>query len=355
MLEVSVEGGFKASRRLHITAGHFAAPWSMAGAFVTERYPELSATRWGKLRCRYLTGRTLGEEQSYILARQKLVAGSGASMFPGNSLPRPGLLLNPWSIGKTQTDRQEAKSGDSYSKVQDSLLGSTVGGAARRRAAGRGGGGGGSGSGGVCNFAAQLRSQKSLLHEQNVDFLPSPSRVLFNMPIPADGVVRIPLTEIAPGATSAGDGGRGASPFLTLMCIDSVHSAVRHVALREKGLPGSASRYRSLILQQPLNPSLHVIQQRRVKALLADEEHSLTAASDTKVSEYETLESVFTLFGTLSNDSVMRLEFNWLLQWPTLSDAAKAEKYSKYCCHEVNLFLWKKDPAFFTKVRANEC
>jgi hypothetical protein len=46
------------------------------------------------------------EEVSYILSRKE-----HKCRFPGNTLPRPGLLLNPWVVGSTETDTQVADMG----------------------------------------------------------------------------------------------------------------------------------------------------------------------------------------------------------------------------------------------------
>jgi hypothetical protein len=47
-------------------------------------------------------------------------------------------------------------------------------------------------------------------------------------------------------------------------------------------------------------------------------------------------------------NDVKNLDF--LLLWPSLDQEEKNKKYSKFCCHEVNLFLYFKDPEYFSKV-----
>ncbi|MEC8197514.1 MAG: hypothetical protein VX228_14690, partial [Pseudomonadota bacterium] len=44
----------------------------------------------------------------YVLDRQ------GAEKFPGNLLPRPGLILNPWSVRSTETAKKTAEKGGEY-------------------------------------------------------------------------------------------------------------------------------------------------------------------------------------------------------------------------------------------------
>src|SRR5205823_5297142 len=43
-------------------------------------------------------------------------------------------------------------------------------------------------------------------------------------------------------------------------------------------------------------------------------------------------------------------EFAFVTRWPKLKDTEKRELYSKYACHELHVFLSRKDPAFFNTV-----
>lgn len=43
-------------------------------------------------------------------------------------------------------------------------------------------------------------------------------------------------------------------------------------------------------------------------------------------------------------------ELSFLLKWPTLDEETRLKQYSKYQCHEVNIFLYFKDKDFFHKV-----
>ena len=58
--------------------------------------------------------------------------------------------------------------------------------------------------------------------------------------------------------------------------------------------------------------------------------------------------SAYRLLSTLSpNDNLT--EFAFILNWPSLSEEQKQEKYSKYACHELNFFIYQKDGTFFKK------
>src|SRR6185436_17676481 len=51
-----------------------------------------------------------------------------------------------------------------------------------------------------------------------------------------------------------------------------------------------------------------------------------------------------------SSDLPKLIEFGFVLNWPKLKPEEQRTQYSKYACHELNFFLFKKDPKFFATV-----
>jgi len=43
-------------------------------------------------------------------------------------------------------------------------------------------------------------------------------------------------------------------------------------------------------------------------------------------------------------------DLEFLIKWNTFSDEEKNKKYSNFCSHEVNLFIYFKDPQYFKAV-----
>ena len=68
-----------------------------------------------------------------------------------------------------------------------------------------------------------------------------------------------------------------------------------------------------------------------------------------KIELYDSLAKVYRLYATLSGNATLT-EFGFILGWPTLELDKKHELYSKYACHELNIFLHEKDPQFFQDV-----
>ena len=77
-----------------------------------------------------------------------------------------------------------------------------------------------------------------------------------------------------------------------------------------------------------------------------------SAGTFVKVEPYGSLDKVAGLFTSLSGQSALASKFGWLLTWPALSDAEKRARYSAAACHEVHVWLFFKDHAFFVAVVA---
>jgi hypothetical protein len=63
---------------------------------------------------------------------------------------------------------------------------------------------------------------------------------------------------------------------------------------------------------------------------------------------YDNLEKCFHLVCTLlPGQAAVLEEFRFLLRWPHLDAEERTKLYSKYACHELNVFLYLRDRAFF--------
>ncbi|MBN2582419.1 MAG: hypothetical protein JXL80_05075, partial [Planctomycetes bacterium] len=64
---------------------------------------------------------------------------------------------------------------------------------------------------------------------------------------------------------------------------------------------------------------------------------------------FDSLDKVYRLYSVLNRNDALT-EFAFVLNWPKLSAEDKQKQYSKYACHELNFFIFKKDPEFFRQV-----
>ncbi|MCA9031128.1 MAG: hypothetical protein KDA66_09990, partial [Planctomycetaceae bacterium] len=166
----------------------------------------------------------------------------------------------------------------------------------------------------------------------NLDFLADASAVLTNLTANESGVVEIPLNALGPHQD------------LHVVAVDPLSTATRRLTLPEQKLT-----FLDLRLVQGLDPQQHFTMQKLIDVVPNGQEFVLRDVVTSKFEKYDSLARVYGLLTTLNSDSNFH-EFSFLLTWPDLSDEEKQTLYSKYACHELSFFIYKKDPAFFTRV-----
>lgn len=254
----------------------------------------------------YLTGRELGDELRYILDRRR------ATRYPGNLLARPGLLLNPWSLRETVTGRTEGKAGGRWRQPPS---GAKTGESER-----------------IIFYGSESGARGGVRFSPNHDFLPEPSLVVANLIPGTDGAVRIPRSRL------------GTHRLVNAVVVDGASVIERQLWLEDK--PWSP---KDLTLAKSLDPTERFTERKRITAVRAGEALRIERASSAAFEIYPDLASVYRLYLTLSSNSTLA-EFSFVLDWPNRPDDEKRALYSRYACHELNLFLWRKDPGFFTSV-----
>ncbi|MEO6596811.1 MAG: hypothetical protein ABIP94_18850 [Planctomycetota bacterium] len=255
----------------------------------------------------YHSGRKLGDEYRYVLERRF------ATKYPGNMLRRPSQLLNPWSI-------------DDNSFNAPVGLGGGAGGQFGGRAGGRSRGAPGSADAGPAGVGANPGTHA------NLDYLPRASAQLTNLMPDANGVVRIKLADLGEGQ------------IVHVLALDGDQALYDTVVRTEQPL-----RPRARQLANALDGTQHFVEQKRIQFVSGGSTTTLDDARSAQVEVYDSLASVYQLLTTVSKDASLA-QFAFLLQWPKLPRAEKAELYSKHACHELHFFLHQKDPEFFAAV-----
>ncbi len=285
--------------RLHVFATRFQPAYSAFGNLGRVGDPEPYLIVPAKAQSLYLAGRNIGDEYRYIIDRKY------AKKYPGNMLRRPSLLLNPWAIRKTEAGRQDAAKGDELEGRGTEGRGLAGRAAAKRKQPDRGG-----------DFA-------------NLDFLAQGSAVLLNLAPDDKGLVKIDRKDLGP------------HQHLHLVAVDP-----RDTVYRTVSLPEVKRGPRDLRLASGLDPAAHFTQQKQISVVRQGEKFVLADAASSKFEAYDSLAKVYTLFSTLNNDPKL-VEFGFILNWHKMKDDEKRAKYSKYACHELSFFIYKKDPKFF--------
>jgi hypothetical protein len=318
--------------RVHVFATFFVSTWDAGAAFARLSLPHPSYKTCAPPLTRYLGSRTLSEEIKYVLDRQAALA-SDAPPLPGNLLPRPSLLINPWSLGTADTEVQEAKGGSEFARHRDAAYN-------------RGGGGG-----------AAVATRQVLATEHNrymcMDFLSRPSVTLANLRPDANGVVHIPLSQLA---TAGYDRTADWDLSLTVVAVDawSTAATTAPITLPKAVEATRGAPFRDLTRSGSFLPlDTHVVHSSK-SSVLAPAGDSLvinSAGTFVKVEPYGSLDKVFSFFAAHSSSSgSLTTEWGWLLQWPTLNETEKRTRYSKYACHEMHVWLYFKDQPFFDTV-----
>lgn len=288
--------------RVHVFATRYVPAYQAYGQLAKVRDAEPYLFTSGHASSVYVTGRNIGDEYRYIIDRKY------AKKFPGNTLERPALLLNPWAVRSTETGQVVAQRGDAFAAK----------GEADRSGAGRNALG-----------DARLAAQGGF---SDLDFLAEASVVLLNLTPDEKGVVTIPKAAI------------GTHQHLHVVAIDPLNTSYRSLTMDEP-----KTQLLDLRLTAGLDPAKHFTQQKQISLVPAGGAFEIADITTTRFDNYDSLARVYSLYTTLSKDPKL-VEFRFLLQWPTMKIEEKRAQYSKYACHELNFFLAKKDPEFFNTV-----
>jgi hypothetical protein len=288
--------------RIHIAATRFSPLYAMAKFL---RQPPAEAPHLlisPKPYSEYEAGREMGSEQRYILDRKY------AAKFPGNMLTRPELLLNPWAMQTTEG----VVSGRGYG----------IGGGM--------GGGVGRGSGGL-NSSVSTGTVLSDSLGSNLDFLSDSSVVLTNLR-PDGEVLRIDRKSL------------GNHQHIHILAVDPENTVYRSISL-----PETPPAYRDLRLAHGLDPSKHFAERDKISIIEKNAAFTLADTSSAAMESYDSIGSVYRLYAGLSNNKTLS-EFGFILDWLKMKLDEKRKKYSEFACHELNVWLYHKDRAFFDQV-----
>jgi len=291
--------------RVHIAAARYMPEYPL--------YPSLHPFGWlapGESRARpvesfYIAGRKISDEYRYILDRQY------ARKRPGNMLKRPSLILNPWSPRQADTGRAHGGKGESLTRPGETAAGARS-----------------------AKFFGSGRGKRAVGNFANLDFLSNAAFVATNLRPDKNGVVTIQRKDLA------------GKQHVRVLAADPEHTAYRQVALTE-----APAKLRDLRLDaaDALDPARHYTQQKKITPAPKGKPFTFRDLTATRFETFDSLAGVYRLYTTLNGDANLR-EFAFVLGWPKLTDDEKRAKYSKYACHELNFFLYRRDPGFFRGV-----
>lgn len=298
--------------RLHVSATKYLDAFEAGDMLALDALDTTRASSIQGPRSTYESGRVISDEYRYILDRRE------QDVFPGNMLQRPGYLLNPWVVSQT-ADRmaEEGRAGAAYRGRADTAVG--IGGGAGGRMGGR----------------ARKQRAQGPTHNWTFDFLARPAEMLAGLVPDENGRVLIPKEALGP------------NHMLRLVATDDAVTACWDVTLAEQDL-----ERRDLRLAEPLDAARPMTQSRRIAFVPAGDAFEIRDATSADAKTFDTLADVFGLYRTMAGEGSELVNFEFMTRWPDLEDAEKRTLFSEYVCHELNVFLKRRDPAFFTDVVA---
>ncbi|KAF9986039.1 hypothetical protein BGZ75_002268 [Mortierella antarctica] len=283
----------------------------------------------------FKAGRVLGEEYQYILNRK-----TRSTHWAGNLLTKPSALLSPWNIADTAMSEQRMMDSHVVNEIETCAVPMS----AMQRWTPR-------------NMKTTARrSTGSAQKPPLLNFFAHPSVVLVNLkPDSATGLVRLPLSTFQE------------STFIQVFAADGHQAVQRSTVLPQHPAEGLGFKKRDLRFKSALDHTKHYIGERTgidldlklqpgvsENAPASIREATITLASNMSapslVRVVNSVSQVYDLMLTLLDseaDKENLRKFSFIKDWHRLSTEAKKEKYSKWNCHELNLFLYKKDRAFF--------
>jgi hypothetical protein len=255
----------------------------------------------------FLSDRQLSDEYRYVIERRH------AKRRAGVLLDKPSLLSNPWARASTDTARELLSEGAAFARAQ--MAPSAPPPPCAKP---------------VVQSRAEHSSAEAAL--RTYDFLAQPAALIANLTVGPDGVARLPLEALGPARTAR----------IVTADTEGAHEF-------EFALPERPCATRDLRLAHALAADAHAIELRAVEPAPAQRE---IVVDDVRTARLELLDSVAGLWRTFAAlaPSSAPAEWAFVTQWPAFDEARKRALYSEHACHELHVFLWRRDPDFFAAV-----
>ncbi|KAG0092081.1 hypothetical protein BGZ92_010913 [Podila epicladia] len=287
----------------------------------------------------YRTGRVLGEEYQYILNRK-----AQSTHWAGNLLAKPSVLLSPWSVADT-TMATQTMADQNMANAATRTAGAFGSTGAGRMGLGKGG-------------AARHRRVGPKPYPPLLTYMVHPGVVLANLvPDTSTGLVCIPYGLLRE------------CTYLQIYVTDGAQSLQSTLTIDQPN--GPSFQKRDLRFKSQLDHTKHFIGERSGVSLdpkqasvasvsgsgPATASVTLTSngSSSSAIRVINSVSQVYDLMLTLLENQQQKQDlrrFGFITDWHRFSFFGKNEKYAKWNCHELNLFLYKKDREYFDTVVA---
>lgn len=305
----------------------------------------------------FLSNRKLSDEFRYVFDRKimtKLMGGDSvkSKFIANNTLDKPQLLLNRFKIRDTQYDQEVSNEGQSYKAAEEAKIvpqqinKSNVAPVMQQQI--------------QRDYSAmrqniapmnrvQLASTSSI--QPTAYYPPNFGTVLYkSFQNFLDNSVQI-ISNLVPDENGNVECKIDAEKYSAFAILALDENTVTQVLLSiDEAKSGIAKR--DLSLTNPLNPHKNYNETRNTIVIKGAQSHQIediTSSDYFLVDSLERVQQIQVEIQKLIGYSSYN-EFEFVTKWPTYSEEDKNKKYSKFMSHELNLFLYFKDKAYFEKV-----
>ena len=301
----------------------------------------------------YLSNRELSSEFKYCFDRKH------SERFTGNTLDKPKLLLKRILTQDTEVVVETVTKGTDYQQQTESFTKPAEEkkklppeffyeshGQERFRSITRSQARGYSGNeyaSGPSRTPATAKMLPPSLQSQKINsygnFIGSEPLTFFNLPANEEGKIIIEIDKTYK------------EKYSTLILIAVDEGSVAHYI---EPLTGSVTQNKDITLNKPLNSNKDFCEMRTVDSVEKYGSYLIDDTSSTDFMIVDTLGKVLTILKALMvqfNYSTVDIDkCEQIIGWNLLKDEEKNRLLSRYSSHELNLFIYKKDPDYFNKV-----
>ncbi len=308
--------------------------------------------KWSNL---YQSNRQLSDEIRYVFDRKKLESQLG------NSLDRPSLLMKRNYVRETQMGEEMLGGGTLFSQAAE-IQQKEADQYDYRRGGRRGGGGGGGGGPGERHRRIRARTGREaedLNIEHRGSEITEVQNFVKNPPLQKYNIKPVQVNEETETATFEVEVKLSQFEHLRIVIVDKDSVTQRLVSIDK-----NTFATRDLRLNKKLDPAKGLTETRRNKTLIPEDKkdydqkdfiEDITSSEITIVDDMvkvnEILDEVMKL-SRCSGSQDYKKFYTFIGKWANglLSREEKNKYYTEYLCHELNLFLKKRDPEFFEAV-----
>lgn len=257
----------------------------------------------------YVSNRKLGDEQQYVMNRAQ------RDYVPGNMLPMPSWLLNPWENQGSGSYIRDISDGDALPPRELSPQGPLVD---------------------ACNadFGA---TKRQVLASSKFQFLTENSWCQSNLRVDENGTIALDAAELTRKSS------------LQIVVTHPTGVTYHSVYLDKVNLSPLIGNDQRLASHFP--ETEHRSEKRVIEWLRGGEWNQVGAEGNTRFRVISNMEDLYSFYDKTCRGRKADWElFRPIVHWQEYSFAEKCSLYERLACHELDLFVFRKDREFFERV-----